>query len=78
MRIKSGAPIIVLIISLFAVGIIAIQSIVPTALVMIILYVFQVKITLKLFLIVLSIITIVRGSIAKPQRIQFIVKEEES
>ena len=76
MRIKSTAPFIALILSLFALGVIAIESIIPTALVSIILYAFGVTISYKLFFSVLTLITIIRGSISKPPKFSVSIKEE--
>lgn len=76
MKVKSGAPFITLILSLFALGIIAIESLIPAGLATLILYLFEVKVSLKTYVLLLSLITILRGSFTQQAKFQITIKEE--
>lgn len=77
MRIKSCAPLPALILSLFAIGIICFESVIPSAIVITILYLFKITISYKTFFIILGIITLVRSCYCKPTRYTICIKEEK-
>lgn len=77
MRIKSCAPLPALILSLFAIGVICLESIIPTAIIMVVLYLFNIAISYKTFFVILGIITLVRSCYCKPQKYTICIKEEK-
>ena len=77
MRIKSCAPLPALILSLFAIGVICLESIIPTAIVVFILYLFKATVSYKTFFIILAVLTIIRSCYCKPAKYSICIKEEK-
>lgn len=77
MRIKSCAPLPALILSLFAIGIICLESVIPAAIIVAILHLFRATISHKTFFIVLAVLTIIRSCYCKPAKYNIYVKEEK-
>lgn len=74
--IKSAPPLISLIISLFAIGVIAIESIIPASIIYGILYFFF-NFNYKYFIAILVTLTLIRAAISHKPKMNIFVKVEE-